>query len=99
MALTDASPTAWDCSKGNYFTWTPGASETINATNVQTGADYDLVIKTSGASSFTITFGTNIKSVTLGTPATLATGTTTNKYFFIKYKGTPDGLVEVSRTS
>ena len=99
VALTDASPTSWDCSKGNYFTWTPGASETINASNVVAGADYDLVIKTAGTTSYTLTFGTNIKSNTLGTPSTLATGTTANKYFFIKYKGTPDGLVEVSRTS
>jgi hypothetical protein len=80
----------------NAFTLTPAQSCTINATvsNCVAGRFYALEIVTSGTSSFTITFGSNMKST-----GTLATGTTSAKTFMVLFFFDGTNLVEVSRTT
>jgi len=96
FALTAASSVSIDCSKSNQFTLTPGQAETITATNVQAGQYVNLVVLTSGTSSFTLTFSTNIKTPT----STLSTGTVSGKYFLVHYVGVTGGtLIELSRTA
>ena len=55
---------------------------------------YSLVITTSGASSFVLTFGTAFK-----TTGTLATGTVTAKVFTINFVYDGTNFNEVSRTT
>lgn len=78
-----------------FVTITPTNACTFNASGGTTGQTTVFVITTSGASSFTLTWGTNYK-----TTGTLATGTTTAKKFcvtFLCLDGTT--WLEVARTT
>lgn len=85
---------ALDPTKGQVFTLTPTASETLTATSAPVGARMYLVVTTAGTSSYTITFGTNFK-----TTGTLATGTSDAKVFVINFVGDGTNMNEVSRTT
>lgn len=78
-----------------FMTLTPTQSQTLNfAAPVGAGLYLVLEIVTSGTSSFTITFGTNTK-----TTGTLATGTTSGKYFVVCLTSDATNWVEQSRTT
>ena len=78
------------------YTLTPAQDETINAvtTGAVSGRTYSLVITTSGTTSRTLTFATNIK-----TTGTLATGTADAKKFVISFIFDGTTFTEVSRTT
>ena len=88
-----ATPTL-NCALGDVFTLTPGETETISASNLTAGQRISLVITTSGATSYTLTFGTNFKST-----GTLATGVTTGKIFVVSFVSDGTNLSEVARTT
>lgn len=69
------------------------ANRTVTSTVPAAGLTRTIVILTSGASSFTITFGTGFKST-----ATLATGTTTARRFVLVFFSDGTSLIEQSRT-
>lgn len=76
-------------------THTPTQDETINfSAPGAAGTEIFLEIVTTGATSRTLTFGTNTK-----TTATLATGTTTAKTFVIAFVSDGTNWVETSRTA
>ena len=76
-------------------THTPTQAETINfSAPAVAGTEIFLEVVTSGASSFTLTFGTNTK-----TQGTLATGTTTAKTFVLGFVSDGTNWVESSRTT
>lgn len=56
------------------------------------GQDFYLIIKTSGTTSYTLTFGANF--VTAGT---LATGTVSGAYFIVHFRANGSSWIEVSR--
>ncbi len=93
-ALTAGSTVTLNCALGDVFTLTPAQAETINATNISAGQRVNLVVTTSGTTSYTLTFGTNFKST-----GTLATGTTTGKVFVVSFVSDGTNLNEVSRTT
>lgn len=67
-------------------TCTPTGNITVNASGGAAGDRCSLVFTTSGVSSFTITFGTNMRKT-----GTLATGTTSARFFtvtFVNVNGT-----------
>ncbi len=73
---------------------TPNATGTFTTTVPSAGLRCQLLILTSGASSYTITFGTGFR-----TTGTLATGTTTARYFMLSFISDGTVLVETSRTT
>jgi hypothetical protein len=94
VALTPAATISLNPALADVFTLTPTASETINAASVVSGQRLNLVITTSGASSFTITLGTGFT-----TTGTLATGTVTGKIFVMSFVSDGTAYREVSRTT
>lgn len=97
-ALTHAATVTLDPSQGNVFTITPAENETINfvsSTNsgVISGQELILVVYTSGVTSFTLTFGTNVRST-----GTLATGTVSGKVFMLCFACDGTNYIELSRT-
>lgn len=93
-ALAASGGAAINPALGTVFTVTPTASETITASSAPAGAVVYLVVTTSGVTSYTLTFGTNIKST-----GTLATGTTSGATFTITFIGNGTNLNEVARTT
>lgn len=93
-ALSTLSSVAMDLTLGDVFTLTPTVDMTLSTVYVPPGGEITLIITTSGTTSYTITFGTNIKS-----QGTLATGTASGKVFAVKFVGDGTNLVEVSRTT
>jgi hypothetical protein len=73
---------------------TPTATATFTTTVPSAGIRCSLIILTSGASSYTITFGTGFR-----TQGTLATGTTTARYFVLDFISDGTTLTEISRTT
>lgn len=73
---------------------TPNANATFTTTVPSAGIRCNLLILTSGASSYTITFGTGFRST-----GTLATGVTTARYFMLQFISDGTTLVECSRTT
>lgn len=94
QVLGTGSSVSLDPTKGSVVQLTPTQSMTINAVSVPVGQELYLAITTSGASSFTITFGINFK-----TTGTLATGTTSGKVFIIEFISDGVNFNEVSRTT
>jgi hypothetical protein len=93
-ALTTGATVTLDSTLGNVFTLTPDQSLTINATTVgAAGQEIKVILTSSGTTSRTITFGTNMKST-----GTLATGTTTAKVFCVTFISDGTTYVEVART-
>lgn len=80
----------------SVITHTPTQGETINfaTTGYGIGTEIWLEVITSGASSFTLTFGTGTKN-----QGTLATGTTTAKTFLVNFIFDGTNWVEVARTT
>ena len=95
VALATTGTVSWNLTSASTFTLTPTGNMTLNATGLAVGQDITLIILTSGVSSYTITFGTNIRP----SSGTLATGTVTGKYFIIQYTCDGTQLVETLRTS
>ena len=75
-------------------TVTPTALGTFTTTVPPAGTICTLIILTSGASSYTMTFGTGFKST-----GTLATGVTTGKYFTVSFISNGTLVIETSRTT
>ena len=73
---------------------TPTATATFTTTVPAAGIKVHLIILTSGATSYTITFGTGFR-----TTGTLATGTTTARYFVLSFISDGTTLTEFSRTT
>jgi hypothetical protein len=73
---------------------TPTATATFTTTVPSAGIRCSLIILTSGATSYTITFGTGFR-----TTGTLATGTTTARRFVISFISDGTTLTEYSRTT
>lgn len=92
--LTAGATVSVDPTAASVASLTPAQNETLNAVNVQDGQLYVLVVKASGTTSYTLTFGTNFKST-----GTLATGTVDAKTFVVTFVGVGTNLVEVSRTA
>ena len=88
-----AGTTAMAFGADNVVRVTPNATATYTTTVPAAGAICVLSILTSGATSYTITFGTGFKST-----GTLATGTTTARYFNITFVSDGTNLIEMSRT-
>lgn len=72
---------------------TPNAAATFTTTVAPAGARATVIILTSGATSYTITFGTGFK-----TTGTLVTGTTSARNFVISFVSDGTSMLEVSRT-
>jgi hypothetical protein len=92
-AALAAGTTAMAFNADNVVRVTPNASATYTSTVPAAGAICVLSILTSGVTSYTITFGTGFKST-----GTLATGTTTARYFNITFVSDGTNLIETSRT-
>lgn len=73
---------------------TPNATASFTSTVPAAGMRRTLLILTSGASSYTMTFGTGFRS-----QGTLATGVTTARYFALEFISDGTNLVELSRTT
>lgn len=76
------------------LTSTPTGNVTYNFAAGAIGAEVWIIVTTSGASSYTITLGTNVKST-----GTLATGTSTGKVFVVNLLSDGTSWYEVSRTT
>jgi len=72
---------------------TPTATATYTTTVPASGTEAKILILTTGATSRTITFGSGFRST-----GTLATGTTTARYFMLSFISDGSVLVETSRT-
>ena len=72
---------------------TPTATGSFTTTVPAAGNVGHLIVLTSGASSYTMTFGTGFKST-----GTLATGTTSGKYFVIHFVSDGTYMIEAGRT-
>lgn len=92
-ALT-AGTLALDFAAENIKAVTPNANGTFTTTIPPKGTRCDLIITTSGGSSYTMTFGTGFK-----TTGTLATGTSSGKIFNIAFLSDGTSVNEVSRTT
>jgi len=81
---------------GTMMSITPSGACTFNATGGYPGVEVVFIFTTSGTTSFTMTFGTNLKS-----SGTLATGTVSGKKFAVVFRSLPDGVtwMEMSRTT
>ncbi len=93
-ALTPGSSVAITASAARTFTLTPAQTESITVSGGTAGQDLYLLILTSGSSSFTLTFSTGFHSA-----GTLATGTSSNKYFLLHFVNVGGTYFEVSRTA
>ncbi len=79
---------------GNYSKLTPTQDMTLNAPTPLSSAsqEWTLIVLTSGASSWNITFGTNMLST-----GVLATGVTTAKRWLVKFVSDGTDWIELSR--
>ena len=73
---------------------TPNATATLTTTVAPAGSTATLIILTSGTSSYTLTFGTGFK-----TTGTLATGTTSARYFMVSFVSDGTNMLETARTT
>jgi hypothetical protein len=93
-SLTPGTTVAITASAGTTYTLTPAQTETITVSGGIEGKDLYLLILTSGTTSYTLTFGTGFHAT-----GTLATGSTTGKYFMLHFKDIGGTFYEVSRTA
>jgi hypothetical protein len=94
FAVLTAGTTAMALATNINVQVTPNANATFTTTVPSAGLRCQLYILTSGTSSYTITFGTGFR-----TTGTLATGTTTARYFMLSFISDGTVLVETSRTA
>lgn len=85
---------ALNFSTNNTVTVTPTITGTFTTTIPANGVRCNLIVITSGTTSYTMTFGTGFKTV-----GTLTTGTVTGKYFAFSFISNGSLLVETSRTT
>ena len=88
-----AGTTAMAFGSYNVVKVTPNATASFTTTVPAAGTQLTLIILTSGTSSYTITFSTGFK-----TTGTLATGTTTARYFRISFVSDGTNVLETART-
>lgn len=95
VALTPSASITLNPTLADVFTLVPNTTGNILTSSVNAkGQRLNIIITTSGVSSFTITFTTNFK-----TTGTLATGTTSGKVFVISFVSDGVNYNEVSRTT
>lgn len=96
ITLASAGTIALGSAEGaTVYTLTPGEAATINAAVVQrAGAEFTLVVTTSGTNSYNLTFGTGFKST-----GVLATGTSDAKIFTVRFISDGTNYNEVARTT
>jgi len=94
FTVLTAGTTAMELAANINVQVTPNANATFTTTVPSAGIRCNLLILTSGASSYTITFGTGFRST-----GTLATGVTTARYFMLQFISDGTTLVECSRTT
>jgi len=94
-ALTPGATVALNAALGKVFTLTPGEAETINVTGGVAGMEIQIIVLTSGTSSYTLTLGTGFGA----NAGTLATGTANAKTFVLKFVHNGTSFVEVGRTA
>lgn len=85
---------SFDPHASDVFTITPSTSLTIVPTAITNGGRITIVVKTSGTTSYTITFGSGFTA-----SSTLSTGTVSGVYFTITFAGDGVNLREVGRTA
>lgn len=73
---------------------TPNSTRTLTTTIAPAGQTRQLIILTSGTTSYTLTFGTGFKTI-----GTLATGTTSARRFILNFISDGTYMIEVSRTA
>lgn len=73
---------------------TPNANRTLTTTVPLPGTKRTVIFLTSGATSYTQTFGTGFRSA-----GTLATGTVANRYFVLEFISNGTVLIETRRTA
>lgn len=88
------STTAMDLARNRVMELTPNSTRTLTTTVPLPSETRQLIILTSGTTSYTITFGTGFK-----TTGTLATGTTSARRFVINFVSDGTYLIETSRTT
>lgn len=93
-ALTPGTTVTWNPASGTVFTDVPATAQTINmtATRAVSGTRVNLVVTTSGTSSFTLTFGSNFKS-----NGTLVTGTVSGIVYTVSFAYDGTNWNEISR--
>lgn len=89
-----AATTALDFRTAEVVKLTPNSTRTLSTTIPPAGSRRTLLITTSGATSYTLTFGSGFQ-----TTGTLATGTTTARTYAINFVCDGTKLIEVSRTA
>lgn len=87
------SATALDMDKYRTTQLTPNSTRTVTSAVPRAGETRQLIILTSGTTSYTLTFGTGFK-----TTGTLATGATSVRRFVINFTSDGMSLIETSRT-
>jgi len=93
-ALAGAAGAVLNAGNGVLFTLTPTAAQTITASVRPAGSRATLIVLTAGVTSYVQTFGTGFKVT-----GTLATGTTTAKYFVLNFISDGSLMIEESRTA
>ena len=93
-ALGVTGTVSLDPTLADVFTVTPTGAITLNAASQVAGARINIVVTTSGTSSYNITFNTGFKST-----GVLATGTVSGKVFTISFACDGTNFNEVSRTT
>lgn len=92
---TPAAPGSVEFSTSNTFVVvTPNTSGTYRATVPPVGTVCYLMVRTSGTTSFTLTFGDGFRST-----GTLETGTVTGKHFTLGFISNGVNMIEISRTA
>lgn len=92
-AVVAAATTALDFETNECVELTPNSTRTITTTVPRKGQRRTLLIKTSGATSYTLTFGTGF-----GPLSTLATGTTSSRLFLLEFISDGTKLYQIVRT-
>jgi hypothetical protein len=92
--ITPGATPAVNTTLGSIFTDVPAQNQTLSATNLNNGDSINLVVTTSGTTSYTLTFGTGFL-----TTGTLATGTVSGKVFVVSFIVQNNLLTETGRTT
>lgn len=88
------NPTAIDLVANYVVQVTISAARTLTTGVPPAGTEAVVIVVSSGATSITVTFGTGFKP-----SATLATGTTANRRFVLRFISDGTNLIETSRTA
>jgi hypothetical protein len=86
-----------NCSLGDVFTYTPSTNASIGVSNIVSGQNVSIIITTSGASTYQLSF--NQTNGNFKTAGYLNTGTTSGAVFVIDFVSDGTKLYETGRTS